>query len=69
MLHCVSTPRKTSRSEREEQLFTTTFRIRPDQYAELRRKALNLTLKRGSGRSDASEALRAVLDQWMVRKR
>jgi hypothetical protein len=48
---------------------TTTFRVTPEQWAALRREALELALQRGSGRPDASEALRNILDEWMGRKR
>ena len=53
----------------EDDHVTTTFRVTREQWAALRREALELALQRGSGRPDASEALRAILDAWMKGRR
>jgi hypothetical protein len=64
-------PKKKARGEGEQlsDFVTTTFRLTRAQWAALRREALELALQRGSGRPDASEALRHILDQWMARRR
>ena len=64
-------PKKTTRSEEQEpsDYITTTFRLTRDQWAWLRREALEISVARGSGRPDSSEALRAVLAERMAKKR
>jgi hypothetical protein len=61
--------KKPAAESADEEHVTTTFRVTREQWAALRREALELALQRGSGRPDASEALRAILDAWMTRKR
>ena len=61
-------PKRKSTST-DEEFVTTTFRVTREQWAALRRSALELALKRGSGRPDASEALRDILAAWMKTKR
>jgi hypothetical protein len=47
---------KKKSASRDEEFVTTTFRVSRDQWVALRREALELALKRGGGRPDASEA-------------
>jgi hypothetical protein len=61
--------KKPAAESADEEHVTTTFRVTREQWAALRREALELALQRGSGRPDASEALRAILDGWMKGRR
>lgn len=47
-------------------IVTTTVRIRRRHWAALHRVAMELAAHRGSGRQDASEVLRDVLDSWVA---
>jgi hypothetical protein len=47
-------------------IVTTTVRIRRRHWAALHRAAMNLAAERGSGRQDASEVLRDILDGWVA---
>ena len=47
-------------------IVTTTVRIRRRHWAALHRAAMELAADRGSGRQDASEVLRDVLDSWLA---
>jgi hypothetical protein len=47
-------------------IVTTTVRIRRRHWAALHRAALDLAAERGSGRQDASEVLRDILDSWVA---
>jgi hypothetical protein len=49
-----------------EAIVTTTVRIRRRHWAALHRAAMELAAERGSGRQDASEVLRDVLDSWIA---
>jgi hypothetical protein len=64
-------PKKKARGEGEQlsDFVTTTFRLTRAQWAALRREALEISVARGSGRPDSSEALRAILDAWMAKHR
>ncbi len=43
------------------------YRLRPDQIAALRREALRRAVERDSGKPDASEVLRELLDAWLAK--
>ena len=47
-------------------IVTTTVRIRRRHWAALHRAAMELAADRGSGRQDASEVLRDILDDWIA---
>jgi hypothetical protein len=47
-------------------IVTTTVRIRRRHWAALHRAAMELAAERGSGRQDASEVLRDILDSWLA---
>ena len=47
-------------------IVTTTVRIRRRHWAALHRVAMELAADRGSGRQDASEVLRDILDSWVA---
>lgn len=47
-------------------IVTTTVRIRRRHWAALHRTAMELAADRGSGRQDASEVLRDILDNWIA---
>ncbi len=49
-----------------EAIVTTTVRIRRRHWAALHRAAMELAAERGSGRQDASEVLRDILDTWIA---
>jgi hypothetical protein len=48
-----------------DELVTTTVRIGRSQAAALRRVALEVQERRGTGKADASEVLRGILAAWM----
>lgn len=48
-----------------EPLLVTTFRVKAAHVAALQTAAIARKLARGSGKADASEVLREVLDAWM----
>lgn len=50
-----------------ERLVVTTFRLRPEQLAWLKREALERSIARGTGKADASEVLRELLTQAIGR--
>lgn len=52
-----------------DSIVTTTIRITRRQWAALHRAAMGLATERGSGRPDASEVLRDVLDGWLASQR
>lgn len=49
-----------------EPLLVTTFRVKASHVAALQTAAIARKLARGSGKADASEVLREVLDQWIL---
>jgi hypothetical protein len=53
-------------ADSSEAIVTTTVRIRRRHWAALHRAAMELAAERGSGRQDASEVLREVLDAWIA---
>jgi hypothetical protein len=53
-------------ADSSEAIVTTTVRIRRRHWAALHRAAMELAAERGSGRQDASEVLREVLDSWIA---
>lgn len=53
-------------ADSSEAIVTTTVRIRRRHWAALHRAAMELAAERGSGRQDASEVLREILDSWIA---
>jgi len=53
-------------TDSSEAIVTTTVRIRRRHWAALHRAAMELAAERGSGRQDASEVLREILDSWIA---
>ena len=53
-------------ADSSEAIVTTTVRIRRRHWAALHRAAMALAAERGSGRQDASEVLREILDSWIA---
>ncbi len=49
-----------------EPMLVTTFRVRASHIAALQTAAIARKLARGSGKADASEVLREVLDAWIA---
>jgi hypothetical protein len=47
-------------------MLVTTFRVRASHIAALQTAAIARKLARGSGKADASEVLRDVLDAWIL---
>lgn len=45
------------------------YRLRPDQIIALRREAMRRAMERDSGKPDASEVLRELLDAWILKGR
>ncbi len=54
-------------SSKEAEYAVTTVRLTRDQWATLRRAAMERSLERG-GKPDSSEILRDVLDEWIAKK-
>jgi hypothetical protein len=59
-------PRGEQGADSSEAIVTTTVRIRRRHWAALHRAAMELATERGSGRQDASEVLREILDSWIA---
>jgi hypothetical protein len=60
------TPVTEQAADPADAIVTTTFRIRRRHWAALHRAAMKLAVDRGSGRQDASEVLRDILDSWIA---